>query len=125
MFNLTPAAAQQIQQAASASGATDLALRIAAKVDPDGSLQYGMGFDDPKDEDMRLDLAGIAVVIGGESQELLADTVLDFVELTPGEFNFIFSEGSATACASEGATTGGCGSTGCGGGGCASKGRAH
>ena len=125
MFSLTPAAAQQIQQAASASGATDLALRIAAKVDPDGSLQYGMGFDEPKDEDMRLDLAGIAVVIGGESQELLIDTVLDFVELNPGEFNFIFSEGSATACASETAASGGCGSTGCGSGGCASKGRAH
>ena len=125
MFSLTTAAAQQIQRAAGASGATDLALRIAAKVDADGSLQYGMGFDEPKDEDMRLDLAGIAVVIGGESQELLAHTVLDFVELTPGEFNFIFSEGSALACASEAATSGGCGSGGCGGGGCASKGRTH
>ena len=126
MFSLTPAAAQQIQQAASASNATDLALRVAAKLDPDGSLQYGMGFDEPKDEDMRLDLSGVAVVIGGESQELLFDTVLDFVELNPGEFNFIFSEGSATACASEPAASGGCGnSTGCGSGGCSSKGRAH
>jgi len=125
MFSLTPAAAQQIQLAASASDATDLALRIAAKVDSDGSLQYGMGFDEPKDEDMRLDLAGIAVVIGGESQELLADTVLDFVELTPGEFNFIFSENSATACASEASSSGGCGSGGCGSGSCASKGRTH
>ena len=126
MFSLTPAAAQQIQQAASASSATDLALRIAAKIEPDGSLQYGMGFDEPKDEDMRLDLAGIAVVIGGESQELLIDTVLDFVELNPGEFNFIFSEGSATACASEPVASGGCGnSTGCGSGGCGSKGRPH
>jgi iron-sulfur cluster assembly protein len=128
MFSLTPAAAQQIQQAASASGAADLALRIAAKVDPDGSLQYGMGFDEPKDEDMRLDLSGVAVVIGGESQELLIDTVLDFVELNPGEFNFIFSEGSASAsaCATEASSSGGCGSsTGCGNGGCASKGRTH
>jgi iron-sulfur cluster assembly protein len=126
MFSLTPAAAQQIQQAASASNATDLALRVAAKLDPDGSLQYGMGFDEPKDEDMRLDLSGIAVVIGGESQELLFDTVLDFVELTPGEFNFIFSEGSASACSSEPTNSGGCGSSsGCGSGGCASKGRTH
>ena len=125
MFSLTTAAAQQIQQAASASGAADLALRIAAKVDPDGSLQYGMGFDEPKDEDMRLDLSGVAVVIGSESQELLFDTVLDFVELNPGEFNFIFSEGNASGCATEPAASGGCGSTGCGSGGCASKGRAH
>jgi iron-sulfur cluster assembly protein len=125
MFNLTPAAARQIQQAASDSGATDLALRIAAKFNTDGSLQYGMGFDEPKDEDMRLDLAGVAVVIGGESQDLLADTVLDFVELTPGEFNFIFSEASGSACASEAASSGGCGSGGCGNGGCGSKGRTH
>ncbi len=90
MFSLTPAAAQQIKQAASASGATDLALRIAAKVNPDGSLQYGMGFDEPKDEDMRLDLAGIAVVIGGESQELLFDTVLDFVEHNARRVQFHF-----------------------------------
>ncbi|MBP8183222.1 MAG: hypothetical protein KAX88_03890 [Rhodoferax sp.] len=125
MFNLTPAAALQIQKAASDSGATDLALRIAAKLDTDGSLQYGMGFDEPKDEDMRLDLAGVAVVIGGESQELLADTVLDFVELAPGEFNFIFSEGSVSACSSGAASSGGCGSGGCGNGGCSSKGRTH
>jgi iron-sulfur cluster assembly protein len=125
MFSLTPAAAQQIQQSANASGAAELALRIAAKVDPDGSLQYGMGFDEPKDEDMRLDLGGIAVVIGGESQELLFDTVLDYVELNPGEFNFIFSEGSDSACATATDASSGCGSTGCGSGSCASKGRTH
>jgi iron-sulfur cluster assembly protein len=126
MFSLTPAAARQIQQAANTSGADDLALRIAAKVDTDGSTQYGMGFDEPKDEDMRLELAGIAVVIGGESQELLLNTVLDFVELTPGEFNFIFSEGAEeSACASSESSAGACGSNGCGSGGCASKGRSH
>lgn len=125
MFSLTQAAAQQIQQAASASDAADLALRIAAKVDTDGSLQYGMGFDEPKDEDMRLDLRGVAVVIGGESQQLLFDTVLDFVELTPGAFHFIFSEGDASACASESAALDDCSSTSCGSGGCASKGQTH
>ena len=126
MFSLTHAAARQIQQAANASGATELALRIAAKIDPDGSLQYGMGFDEPHDEDMRLDLGGVAVVIGGESQELLFDTVLDYVELNPGEFNFIFSEAQeASSCGTEPSAAGGCSSTGCGSGGCASKGLTH
>ena len=60
MFSITSAAAQQIKQAADASGASEMALRIAAKVDTDGSLQYGMGFDEPKDEDMKLDLKGVA-----------------------------------------------------------------
>jgi len=124
MFSLTSAAAQQIQQAAVASQATEMALRIAAKLDSEGSLQYGMGFDEANTEDLLLDLEGIQIVIGSESQALLANTVLDFVELNPGEFNFIFSETNPASCSREEATSGGCGNAGCGGGGCAGKGPA-
>jgi iron-sulfur cluster assembly protein len=125
MFSLTSAAAKQIQEAADASGANEMALRVAAKKDADGALQYGMGFDDPSEEDMKLDLQGIAVVINGESQELLFDTVLDFVELNPGEFNFIFMQASHPSCDTGSSGSGGCGSGGCSGGGCGSKGITH
>lgn len=126
MFTLTSAAARQIQQAASSSGAQEMALRIAAKVDADGAMQYGMGFDDPKEEDMKLDLDGVAVVIANESQVLLVDTVLDYVELNPGEFNFIFIEASQSQCAPVQASSGGgCSSGGCSGGSCGSSGRTH
>jgi iron-sulfur cluster assembly protein len=125
MFSLTSAAAQQIQQSAADSQASEMALRIAAKLDPEGSLQYGMGFDEAHPEDLQLDLEGIQIVIGSESQALLANTVLDFVELNPGEFNFIFSEVNEASCTREEATSGGCSNTGCGAGGCAGKGRAH
>jgi iron-sulfur cluster assembly protein len=125
MFTLTTSAAQQIQQAAASSGAQEMALRIAAKIDPDGSKQYGMGFDDPTEEDMKLDLKGVAVVIAGESQVLLADTVLDYVELNPGEFNFIFIDARDFQDEIEPAPSGGCGSGACATGGCASKGRTH
>jgi len=125
MFTLTTAAAKQIQQAANDSGAHEMALRIAAKKDADGAMQYGMGFDDPQDEDMKLDLEGVAVVIAGESQELLFDTVLDFVELNPGEFNFIFMESDHPARAAGSTAPGGCGSSGCSSGGCAGKGAMH
>jgi len=125
MFTLTTSAAQQIQQAAASSGAQEMALRIAAKIDPDGSKQYGMGFDDPTEDDMKLDLKGVAVVIAGESQVLLADTVLDYVELNPGEFNFIFINARDFQDEVEPAPSGGCGSGACSTGGCASKGRTH
>ena len=125
MFTLTSAAARQIQQAANASETQEMALRIAAKVDADGSIQYGMGFDDPKDEDMKLDLEGVAVVIADEYQELLDDIVLDYVELEPGEFNFIFVNGRQTQDAPEPASGGGCGSGGCSSGGCGSRGPTH
>lgn len=118
MFTLTSAAAQQIQLAAQASSAQNMALRLAAKIDEDGTLQYGMGFDEPADEDLKLNLEGVNVVIGEPYQSLLEDTTLDFVELEPGEFNFIFLDGRP----SRGITTSSCGSGGCGSGGCGSKG---
>lgn len=123
MFNLTPAAARQIQTSAQASGAADMALRIAARRDPDGELQFGMGFDEPQDDDMRLDLHGVAVVINMTSQPLLEGTLLDFVEMNSGEFNFVFIPPNHPSCASPAVTSGGCGGGGCSG--CASNGGAH
>ncbi len=123
MFLITTSAAKQIQQAASASDATQMALRVAAKIDADGSLQYGMGFDDPTEEDLKLNLEGVAVILGEESQQLLSGTVLDFVELSPGEFNFIFMPTRHPACGGEAARAVDCGSTGCAG--CGSRGVPH
>ena len=124
MFTLTSAAARQIQQAATDSGANDMALRIAARPESDGSVQYGMGFDDATDNDMKLVLEGVAVLIAAQHQELLDDTTLDFVELEPGEFNFVFMDASLATERPAPATRsgGGCGSGGCASGGCASKG---
>ena len=125
MFTLTSAAAQQVRQAASASGAQDMALRIAAKIDSDGSVQYGMGFDEPKDEDMKLDLDGVAVVIAEDFQPVLDNIVLDYVELEPGQFNFIFMDArqqEPTPASFGGCGGGACASGGCGGG---AKGPSH
>lgn len=123
MFTLTSAAARQIQQAATAGGASDMALRVAARPEADGSVQYGMGFDDATDNDMKLVLEGVAVLIAAQHQDLLDDTTLDFVELEPGEFNFIFMDASVAPERPAPATSaGGCGSGGCASGGCASKG---
>ena len=111
MFNLTSAAALQIQQAAMAAAAQDMALRIAARQAADGSIEYGMGFDQAQDNDLRLLLEGVAVVIADAHQPLLEETVLDFVELNPNDFNFIFIPGRAEQAPVAAAT-------GCGGGSC-------
>lgn len=118
MFNLSAAAAQQVLTAAEASDAAGMALRVAARLDADGSIQYGMGFDEPNDADMKLMLHDVSVLIGAESQELLDATVMDYVELEPGKFNFIFIDertGTAPPPVSAG---GGCGGGACGNGGC-------
>ena len=127
MFTVTPEAAKQIEMAVQNSDAEGMALRIAAKRQADGSVEYGMGFDEIADEDMKLDLNGIPVVIGPEYQQILDATILDFVELNPGEFNFIFSEqqtSSGGGCGTK-SSGGGCGSGGCSTGGCGSSNTMH
>ncbi|NJD34765.1 MAG: iron-sulfur cluster assembly accessory protein [Betaproteobacteria bacterium] len=112
MFTLTPTAAEQIQRAAAEqpdSKTMPPMLRVAAKLDEkDGELGYGMGFDDEREDDLVIDGGGITVLISPRSQPLLENTTLDFTEVQPGEFQFIFRGG----CSPE--PKKGCGS--CGGG---------
>ncbi|MDP2004738.1 MAG: hypothetical protein Q8K45_03610 [Rubrivivax sp.] len=124
MFNVTPTAAQELLAAAARSDAAGMALRIAARQTADGSIEYGMGFDDERDDDEPAVFEGLTVLLGSPSRPLLQDTVLDFVELEPGQFGFVFIppgevQGGGGGCSSGAAKAkSGCGSGGCGGGSC-------
>lgn len=123
MFQVTSAAAQQIRAAAARSEASGLALRVAARQVADGSIEYGMGFDTPRDNDEPLQFEGLTVVLDPPCRPLLDATVLDWVELAPGAFAFIFIPPDAmpTDCEPDPVARGGCGSGGCGS--CASRGQ--
>ncbi|MDO8606708.1 MAG: iron-sulfur cluster biosynthesis family protein [Phaeospirillum sp.] len=113
MFTLTPAAAEQIARAAAEQPDNQgrPMLRVAAKCDEtDGELVYGMGFDDEREDDLILDAGGIAILISPPSQPLLESTTLDFCEVQPGEFQFIFRGGCTAppAAKSCGSCGGGC-----------------
>lgn len=90
MFKLTTNAANQIRYAAEQSGITDLSLRLAAQRQSDGSIEYLMGFDEIKDEDIRFKSEGVNILMAPEYAILLDATVMDFVELEPGVHQFIF-----------------------------------
>jgi len=90
MITVTPDAERQIHAAAALSAAAGLALRIAARRDADGSLHYAMGFDDARDEDLRLECGSVIVAVAPAQRELLDGMTLDYVELEPGDFRFIF-----------------------------------
>ena len=117
-FTVTAAAAEQILRAAEEQREnTHLPkLRVAAKLDEegngvDGSMLYGMGFDEERDNDLVLDCAGVTVLLAPPNQELLDGAILDFVELKAGEFQFIFLNPNDTASASSAGTKaqgGGC-----------------
>ncbi len=109
MFRVTPAAATQILSAA-ATQPERTALRVAAKVDDDGEITYGMGFDEERENDCVVECEGLQLLISPRSQELLDDATLDFVELRPGEYQFIFINPKDGTCGDERAL--GCGSCG-------------
>jgi iron-sulfur cluster assembly protein len=90
MITITPRAAQQIAVAARQGGTEGMALRIAAKEGADGSIEYGMGFDERKEDDVQLTSEGVEVVIAAAHKPLLGGTTLDYVELEENDFRFIF-----------------------------------
>lgn len=91
MFTVTPAAAEQIRNSAKQGQMEGMPLRIAARQDPDGSLQYAMGFADAQtDEDLSTVSEGITIVISPSSYEFIKGTTLDYVELEQGQHHFVF-----------------------------------
>ncbi len=100
MFILTPTAAEQIVRAAAEQPESKPMLpmlRVAAKYDEnDGELVYGMGFDEEREDDLAIETGGIKILISPPSQPLLENTTLDFTEVHPGEFQFIFRGGCSS-----------------------------
>jgi len=91
MITITAAAAEQIRLSASQGQMEGLVMRIAASRNPDGSIHYGMGFDDNQlDGDTHIKSEEIGIVVSESSMPLLAGMTLDFVELEPGSPQFIF-----------------------------------
>jgi iron-sulfur cluster assembly protein len=89
MITVTPRAAEQIARSAAQSGAT-ACLRLAARLGDKGVLEYGMGFDEKAEGDAEIVSNDVTVLVSHDSVELLAGATLDYVELNPGEWRFIF-----------------------------------
>ncbi len=90
MIKITQAAAAQIKLSADQGKTEGMSLRIAASRNDDNSIHYGMGFDDGKEDDITVTTEEIEIIISATSAELLKDTTIDFVELEPEKFQFIF-----------------------------------
>ncbi|MCY4222550.1 MAG: iron-sulfur cluster assembly accessory protein [Thiotrichales bacterium] len=90
MFTVTRAAAKQIRSTAVSGDTEELALRVAASRTGDGGIDYRMGFDDVGAGDTLLSSHGVDVVIASADKVLLNGTVLDYVEIEPGDHRFIF-----------------------------------
>jgi len=89
LITLSPSAIEQIKKSRQ-GGNKNLALRLAAKMNADENIEYGMGLDEAKDDDAQETIDGIRIVIAPDCVELLNGTHMDYVELEPGQHHFIF-----------------------------------
>ncbi len=90
MITITQEAASQIRKSAEQNHAPGMYLRIAAHRDAGGAFLYGMGFDEKGEEDTHLVSGGIDILVARSCEDLLSGATLDFVEISPGEHQFIF-----------------------------------
>ena len=122
MISLTKTAAEQIALSAQQTEAANLGLRIAARVNDAGMLEFGMGFDNERTNDTIVESYGVTLLVHPSSAEYLDGVTIDFNEVAPGESRFVFmmpDQGGGCG-GGESDTGGGCGSGGCGSGGCGS-----
>jgi len=90
MITVTPRAAEQIGRQVREAGHPGLGLRVAARRGEQGSIEYGMGFDDPAEDDVKVAAGDIVLLVSPACEQLLSGATLDYVELNPGEMRFIF-----------------------------------
>lgn len=90
MITITPQAAEQILKSARQSGSAEACLRLAARLDGKGGLEYGMGLDEVAEGDVQVKAGEIRILVSAGSVELLTGATLDYVEINPGEARFIF-----------------------------------
>jgi iron-sulfur cluster assembly protein len=120
MIEITPAAAEQLRAALDKAPEPGLALRVAARRGDDGGIEYGMGFDERREQDEEVVTdAGITLLVSPPSMEPIAGTVIDFVEIAPGDMRFVFyrADERPTGSPTEDPASGGgcaCGTGGCG-----------
>lgn len=111
MITVTEAAAERIRAALAASDDPELTLRAAARRGADGSIEYAIGLDERRERDTEVACGDITVLVSPPSLELIADLVIDFGEVEPGQSAFLFYRaGDLPGTAPTGC---GCGKGGC------------
>ena len=104
MITLTDAAVSQIKDMMEAEEEQGLMLRVGVKGGGCSGLSYGMGFDtEPNEDDTKLDINGLTVLIDKESAPIVKDIVIDYKQNMMGGGFTIDNPNAIASC--------GCGSS--------------
>jgi iron-sulfur cluster assembly protein len=89
MIELTPAAARRIHLALEDSG-EGLGIRVAARRNAQGGIEYALGFDEQREGDVAVQEKGVPLLIGPASRSLLQGVCIDFGEIGAGQSGYLF-----------------------------------
>jgi len=90
IITFSPAAIAQIKTNLQDSEHGDMALRIAANMNADETINYGMGFDETKEDDAQFTFEGVNFLVSPDCLELLNGAHVDYVEIEEEQHHFIF-----------------------------------
>ncbi|MGB1109773.1 MAG: HesB/IscA family protein [Gammaproteobacteria bacterium] len=92
MIEVTDQAVEQIKKAAEQAklNPKDFGIRVAVNRKNNGDFDYVMGFDEESEDDLVYRKKGVKTLAHPAYAEMLRGCVLDFVELEPGQFEFVF-----------------------------------
>ena len=90
IITFSPTAIAQIKKNVDEGEHSNLALRIAATMTADETVNYGIGFDEAKEDDVQFERDGVTFLVSPDCLELLNGAHLDFVEIEKGQQHFIF-----------------------------------
>jgi len=90
IISFSPAAIAQIKTNMQDSEHSAMALRIAATMSADETINYGMGFDETKEGDVQFTDDGVNFLISPDCLELLNGAHVDYVDVENDQHHFIF-----------------------------------
>lgn len=98
MISLTPRAAAQVRELRSGLTNPEENLRLFVENGGCSGMQYGMSFDRAKDNDVRIESEGIAIVIDTDSLSHLEGSSIDFDDGLHGKGFEVKNPNARTTC---------------------------
>lgn len=78
MITLTARAARQVESMRASAGGGEKRLRVLVESGGCSGFQYGMSFDEPKQDDASFESEGVAILVDPASLAYLSGSTIDF-----------------------------------------------
>jgi len=98
MITLTPRAAKQIRTMQTETASEDKTLRVLVESGGCSGFQYGMSFDESKQDDQRLESEGVAMLLDPASLAYLDGSQIDFDDGLQGKGFEIKNPNAQSTC---------------------------